>query len=154
MRSLQSSTPEQFIADFYSSFTEEAVHGSADPAVTVDRYFTPDVVQISDGLRLDRARLIAHLGPVRKNLVGYRFEVHEALAGADRIAARFTVHAQLRKGRAVSTLVHLFARLAADGRMCSVEQLTRDVTVVEDPAPTTTTTTAGSALSVGRRGEE
>jgi hypothetical protein len=133
MRSLQSGTPAQFIADFYHSFTEEAVHGAADPAVTVDRYFTPDIVQISDGLRLDRASLIAHLRPVRKNLVSYRFDVHEALATQDRVAARFTIHAQLRKGGAVSTQVHLFARIAADGRMCSAEQLTRDVTLARPP---------------------
>ncbi|GAA3469165.1 nuclear transport factor 2 family protein [Nonomuraea roseola] len=46
----------------------------------MDRYYTPDMIQIADGIRIDRDRLIAHIRPVRKNLTHYRLEVHEALA--------------------------------------------------------------------------
>jgi hypothetical protein len=118
--------PEEFIAGFFGSFTE-LIRSSADDAEVVDRYYTPDIVQIVDGNRLDRIALIAHLRPVRKNLVSYRFDVHEAVVSGDRIAARFTIHAQLRKAGPVATEVGLFAQFTSDGRMRYAHQLTRTV---------------------------
>ncbi|MEU4330029.1 nuclear transport factor 2 family protein [Nonomuraea dietziae] len=117
-------SPEQFIADFMTSFTDEIVRGEEDPGPIVDRYYTPDMIQIADGVRIDRDKLIAHIRPVRKNLTHYRLEVHEALASGNRIAARFTLHGQMRK-KAVATEVHFFGELAADGRMSRAHQLTR-----------------------------
>lgn len=121
----EGTTPEQFIRDFFTSFTEEVVRGDDDPGPAMDRYYTPDIVQISDGIRLDRDKLIAHIRPTRKNLVDFRFEVHEAVASGDRIAARFTIHAQMRKGDPIATEVHLFGQLAPDGRFRRTHQLTR-----------------------------
>lgn len=120
-------TPEQFIADFFTSFTDAAAADHEDPAAIVDRFHTADIVQIADGIRIDRDRLIAHLRPVRKNLVDYRFEVHEAVADGDRIAARMTIRATMRKGDAITTEVFLFGEFAADGRMRQAHQLTRTV---------------------------
>lgn len=117
---------EQFVEEFYSSFTSEVMAADADPETIVDRYYTPDMVQTADGVEIDRARLIAHLRPVRKNLVSWRYEVHEALREADRLAARFTIHAELRKGRAVETEVYLFGEVGPDGRIRRTSQLTRD----------------------------
>jgi hypothetical protein len=118
-------TPEQFITDFYTSFTEAVVRSGESPSVLMDRYFTTDVVQYADGLRLDRDRLLAHLRPVRRNLTGFRIETHEAVADGCRIAARFTIHARLRKGGPVATRVHLFAEFTPGGRLRRAEQLTR-----------------------------
>lgn len=126
--------PEQFIYDFFTSFTAEVMRGDADPGTVVDRYYTPDVVQIADGIRLDRDKLIAHLRPVRKNLVSGRYEVHEAAVSGDRIAARFTIHAQMRKGQPNATEVHMFAELAPDGRISRAHQLTRRLPSQEAPA--------------------
>lgn len=120
-------TPEQFIANFFTSFTAATVADDNDPAAIVDRFHTADIVQIADGIRIDRDRLIAHLRPVRKKLTDYRFEVHEALADGDRIAARMTVHATMRKGDTVTTEVFLFGEFDADGRMRHAHQLTRAV---------------------------
>lgn len=122
--------PERFVADFFHSFTEQAL-GDEDADAVVDRFYTPDVVQVTDGVPLDRARLVAHLRPIRKNLVAYRYEVHEALADGDRLAARLTIHAQLRHERAVSTEVYLFGEVAPDGRISRVHQLTRTPKMVE-----------------------
>ncbi|GAA0398615.1 hypothetical protein Acor_34140 [Acrocarpospora corrugata] len=122
---LPGSTPERFLLDFFTSFTEEIVRADTDPETTVDRYFTPDIVQISDGATLDRAKFVAHLRPARTNLIGCRYEIHEAILSGDRIAARLTMHAEFRKGRHLSTDIHLFGQLTEDGRLRRTTQLTR-----------------------------
>ncbi|GAA1978566.1 nuclear transport factor 2 family protein [Amycolatopsis minnesotensis] len=123
MHVLDQTTPERFVAGFFTTFTEEVLRGG-DPGETVDRYYTPDIVQIADGITIDRERLVAHLKPVRKNLLAFRFEVHEAVADGNRVAARFTIHATMRK-RALATEVHLFGELAPDGRFRRTHQITR-----------------------------
>jgi hypothetical protein len=117
-------TAEEFVEEFYSSFTREVMTAD-DPAEVVDRYYAPGIVQVADGVELDRERLIAHLRPIRRNLVSWRYEVHEALRADDKLAARFTIHAELRKGRTITTDVYLFSTLTADGRMSRTMQLTR-----------------------------
>jgi predicted ester cyclase len=126
--------PARFLTDFFTSFTADALRSDADPAGGVDRYHTPDVVQVADGVRLDRERLIAHLRPIRKNLQEYRFDVHEAVADGDTVAARLTIHGRMRTSGTVATLVHLFAEFAPDGRLRRAHQLTR--TLAGDEAAT------------------
>ncbi|WP_037682993.1 nuclear transport factor 2 family protein [Streptomyces cellulosae] len=124
---LPAKPPEQFIADFFTTFTDAVVHASEDASDLMSRYYTRDVVQVADGVPLDWERLVAHLRPVRKNLREFRFEVHEAFADGDRIATRFTIHARMRKGGPVSTRVHMFAEFTPDGLLRRAEQLTRAV---------------------------
>ncbi|GAA3105593.1 hypothetical protein JOF29_005355 [Kribbella aluminosa] len=116
----------EFVADFYESFTREVVAG-ADAAAVVDRYYTPDIEQVADGVTLDRQRLIDHLRPVRKNVVSCTYDVHEAIRTGNRLAARFTIHAETRRGRTISTEVYMFGELAPDGRIRHTTQATRDV---------------------------
>ena len=118
----------EFVADFFDSFTREVVAGG-DAGEIVDRYYTPDVEQVADGVTLDRQRLIDHLRPVRRNLVAWEYDVHEAMRSGDRLAARFTIHAELRRGRKISTEVYLFGELSPDGRLRRTTQATRDVEV-------------------------
>jgi hypothetical protein len=128
MSKISAESAAEFVEGFYDSFTQEVLAGGQEAAVVVDRYFTPDVVQVADGVVLDREKLIAHLRPVRKNLVAWRYEVHEAVRDEDKLAARFTIHAEMRKGRTISTEVYLFGELAPDGRIRRTTQATRDVT--------------------------
>lgn len=125
MQPLETKTPEQFVADFFTSFTEAVVRGSEDPADLMPRFYTRDVVQIADGVRLDWNRLAAHLRPLRRNLTGFRIRVHDALADGNRIAARFTIHARMRKQGLVATQVYMFADFTDDGLLRRSEQLTR-----------------------------
>ncbi|GGR90614.1 hypothetical protein GCM10010252_31800 [Streptomyces aureoverticillatus] len=134
MTPLRAKPPEQFVADFFTSFTDAVVHGSEDPSDLMSRYYTRDVVQVADGLPLDWDRLLAHLRPVRRNLRQFRCEVHEAFADGDRIATRFTIHARMRKGGPVSTRVHMFAEFTPEGLLRRSEQLTRSVTPAEPEA--------------------
>ncbi|MBF6179022.1 nuclear transport factor 2 family protein [Nocardia otitidiscaviarum] len=118
------SDPAQFIRDFFTSFTDAAM-SDGDPAEVVDRFHSREIVQVADGLRIDRDRLIAHLRPIRKTLAEYRFDVHEAMADGGRIAARMTIHARRRNGDEITTDVHFFGEFTPDGRMRRAHQLTR-----------------------------
>ncbi|QFG24537.1 nuclear transport factor 2 family protein [Actinomadura sp. WMMB 499] len=118
--------PKRFIADFFTSFNEELIRGDDEPAQVVDRYHTADIVQVADGRRMDREKLIAHVRPLRRNRPEGRIEVHEAIADGDRIAARYTLHVKIR-GKELSIEVCFFGRFAPDGRMCDAHMLTRDV---------------------------
>lgn len=127
MNALRETDPKTFIGEFFTNFTTEVVHGEGDPGPAMDRYFTPDIVQYADGIRLDYEKLLAHIKPTRKNLVKGRFEVHEAVSEGDRVAARFTIHAQMHKGSTVTTEVSFFGRFTADGRLAEAHQLTRTI---------------------------
>ncbi|MEV4534380.1 nuclear transport factor 2 family protein [Asanoa sp. NPDC049518] len=116
--------PKRFVFDFFSSFGQAILHSDEDAAAIVDRFHTPDVVQVADGHRMDREKLIAHTRPIRKRRPSTRLEVHEAVAQADRIAARYTMHVEDR-GRRFALDVHFFGRFAADGRMREAHMLTR-----------------------------
>jgi hypothetical protein len=131
---LHTKPPEQFIADFFTTFTNAVVHGSEDASDLMSRHYTRDVVQVADGVPLDCDHLVAHLRPVRKNLREFRFEVHEALTNGARIATRFTIHARMRKGGPVSTRGHMFAEFTPDGLLRRAEQLTRAVAPFEPDA--------------------
>jgi hypothetical protein len=50
-------TPEQFVIDFITSFTEEILRSDGDPAPIVDKYYTPDIVQTVNRLGLGPARI-------------------------------------------------------------------------------------------------
>lgn len=98
--------------------------GDDDPAAVLDRYHTPDLTWVNDGITLDRARLVAHGRPARRNVRSITVEVHDALVEGDRAAARYTLVAELRSGEVVRNDVYLFGRLAPDGRLRRIDQCT------------------------------
>ncbi|EMD28088.1 nuclear transport factor 2 family protein [Amycolatopsis azurea] len=118
--------PKKFIADFHRSYHDDLVNSDEDAGMIVDRYHTPDIVQIADGHRMDRDKLIEHARPVRKNRPAGRWEVHEAVATGDRIAARSTLHVTNRK-RDLTLEVYFFGQFTPDGRMRRGHMLTRTV---------------------------
>ncbi|WP_432135742.1 nuclear transport factor 2 family protein [Streptomyces sp. bgisy154] len=124
--------PKRFIADFFTSFTEDLLRSDEDAALIVDRYHTPDIVEIADGHRMDRDKLVAHTRPVRKNRPTIRVEVHDAVAEADRIAARYTLHSSQR-GKNLAVEVYFFGRFAPDGRMRQAHMATRIVPAADGP---------------------
>lgn len=123
-------TPEQFVADFFTSFTRDVL-GDEDVETVHDRYHTEDVIEVVDGNRLDRGRLVAHLRPVRRNLGEFSFDVHEAVRSGNRIAARFTVRGVVR-GNAIGTEIALFGEFTEDGRLRRSHQFTRALTTGQD----------------------
>ena len=125
MPAITHANPAQDLAAFLTGFTEELAFGDDDPDAVVARYYPPGFEQRSDGIVFDRARLAEHARPLRKNLEKVRFDVHEALVDGSRIAARYTLHGTMRKGRVVATEIYMFGELDADGRPLRIDQLTR-----------------------------
>jgi hypothetical protein len=118
---------EQRFTAFLTSLPAELAFGDEDPGTVLDRYYVPDFAYYSDGLLLDRQKLIDHVRPTRKNVVSCRVEVHETLLAKDRVAARYTLHAVMRKGKILVTQVYMFGQLAPDGRMRRIDSITRAV---------------------------
>jgi hypothetical protein len=119
--------PHLDLAAVMAALTEDIVNADDPPEAVIDRYFTSDVIQISDGSRFDRDELIAHVRPVRKNLVDFRYELHNSVSAGDRLAARYTLHGRMRNGRSIATEVYAFGERAADGRLHRIDQLTREL---------------------------
>ena len=114
------------VAAYLTRYPQEVTFGEEDSGTVFDRYHTPDFVLCSDGIHLDRDRLLAHVRPARKRAKGIRVEVHETVSTADRVAARYTLTADMATGNAIVTDIYMFGRLAADGRLSRVDQITRD----------------------------
>jgi SnoaL-like protein len=119
--------PGRDLAGYLVRYPEEVAFGDEDPAVVFDRYHTPDFLLRNDGLPLDRAKLLAHMRPARRNTTTVDTVVHEVVVAGDRVAARYTLRAVLRRGRTVTTEIYLFGRVGPDGRLTRVDQVTRAV---------------------------
>lgn len=126
MPTFTGTNPARFIADFFTSFNEHLLADDEQAEVVVDRFHTPDIVQVADGHRIDRDKLIAHTRPVRKNRPSSRIDVHEAIADDDGIAARYTLHIQQRS-KDLAIEVCFFGKFTPDGRMRQAHMLTRTV---------------------------
>jgi hypothetical protein len=60
-------------------------------------------------------------------VTGVQVEVHEAVTGDGHVAARYTLTATMRKGPPIATEIYMFGRLAPEGRLRHVDQVTRTV---------------------------
>ncbi|WP_196054552.1 nuclear transport factor 2 family protein [Nocardia aurantiaca] len=120
---------ESDLHEYLTTYPHEMAFGADDPGVLVDRWFTPDIDYRNDGFHLDRHALVAHARPARKNAESVRVEVHRALLSGDAIAAHYTLYATLRSSGPTATEICMIGRLADDGRIAEVDQLTRSVPV-------------------------
>jgi hypothetical protein len=115
------------ITAYLTQYPREVTFGDEDAETVFDRYHTPDFVICNDGIQLDREKLLAHVRPARKRAKGVRVEVHETVRAADRVAARYTLTADMATGNTIATQIYMFGQLSADGRLRRVDQITRDV---------------------------
>jgi hypothetical protein len=115
------------ITSYLVHYPQEVTFGEEDAEAVFDRYHTPDFVLCNDGIDLDRRQLLAHVRPARKRATAVRVEVHETVSAADRVAARYTLTADMVSGNTIATEIYMFGRLAADGRLRHVDQITRTV---------------------------
>ena len=117
--------PGRDLVAYLRRYPVEVTFGEEDPAVVFDRYHAPDFVLHSDGTPLDRARLLAHVTSGRKRAAEVRTTVHDVAATGDVVAARYVLTAVMRKGEVIETEIFMFGRLAPDGRLREMTQLTR-----------------------------
>jgi hypothetical protein len=92
---------------------------------TIDRYFTPDYQQRTDGELVDRAGFAAHIRALRALAAGGSVTVLEALKDGNRIADRHQVTVTKRDGTTSRLEVYLFGELASDGRLRRVDEVSR-----------------------------
>ncbi len=117
---------EAAVTAYLENYPNEVI-GADDPTAVYDRYHAAEYAVVSDGLTLDRDRLLAHVAPARKRAAGARVTVHDVVTSGDRFAAYYTLEAEMRKGGVIATEIAVFGEVAADGRIRSARQLTRDV---------------------------
>lgn len=120
--------PAEFIADFDQRFHDAVVGTDEDLTRIVDRFHTPDMVQVADGNRMDRDKLIAHLRPIRRRAPMIGIEVDEAFGLGNRLAARYRMTVTRPRGEDMEKLVitvHSFTEYAPDGRLHRADLLTR-----------------------------
>ncbi|MFF5289861.1 nuclear transport factor 2 family protein [Paractinoplanes globisporus] len=117
--------PGTDLAAYLRRYPWEVTFGEEDPAVVFDRYHAPGFVLHNDGTPLDRERLIAHVASGRKRAAEVRVAVRDVATTGDVVAARYVLTAVMRKGEVIDTEIFMFGRLAPDGRLREVTQLTR-----------------------------
>ncbi|MCA2177120.1 nuclear transport factor 2 family protein [Nonomuraea glycinis] len=115
-------------------YPHEVTFGDEEPETVMDRYHTSDYELVNDGILLDRKRLLDHIRPARKRATAVQVEVDEAIVDGDRVAARYRLIASMRKGNVIATEIYMFGRLADDGRLRWVTQLTRTSPATDDQA--------------------
>lgn len=126
--------PGRDVAGYLAEYVAAVTAGTEDPAAVIDRYHTPDIVWYSDGIPLDRDKLLAHTRPARKNVTECHVEVAETVISEDRVAARYTLTAKMRNAREIVTESYMFGELATDGRLRRVHQITRDLSAKKRPS--------------------
>jgi hypothetical protein len=94
----------------------------------LDRHFTPDYRQRTDGVWSDRAGFAQHMKRLRAVVRSGHIEVHDEFRDGLRYADRHTVSVTKHDGSTAQVEVYLFARLASDGRFQCVEETTLLIT--------------------------
>ncbi len=95
---------------------------------TVDRYFTPDYQQRTDGELVDRDGFVDHVRALRAIVSKGQIEVIEVIREGRRIADRHRVTVTKRDGTVSQLEVYLFGEFADDGRLRRVDEVSRVVT--------------------------
>jgi hypothetical protein len=119
--------PGRDLVGYLTSYAQQVISDDQEPAAVMDRYHTPTFDLVNDGMRLDRDRLLAHAKTGRRNAVRVQVVVHDAMTDGDRVAARYTLTATMRKGAVIATEIYMFGHLAPDGRLHHVDQVTRSI---------------------------
>lgn len=122
--------PGDDLAGYLRAYPKEVTFVADDPGEVLDRYHSPGFELWNDGRRLDREGLLAHVQAGRRNANRIDVTVHEVVRDGDRVAARYTLRALMRRGRVAASEIFMFGALDTDGRLRRVEQLTR---ILPDP---------------------
>jgi hypothetical protein len=90
----------------------------------LDRHFSPDYRQRTDGVWADRAEFAEHIAHLRQVVADGAIRVHEEFAEGSGYADRHTVDVVKVDGSTASLEVYVFAERAPDGRFARIEEVT------------------------------
>ena len=92
---------------------------------TIDRYFTPDYQQRTDGELTGRDGFAADIRALRMLAVSGSVRVCDVVAEGNRVADRHEVTVTRRDGATSRVEVYLFGEFSSDGRLRRVDEITR-----------------------------
>lgn len=92
---------------------------------SIDRYFSPDYRQVTDGHSCDREAFIQHVVALRKTLSAGRIRVDSFLSSGRLFADRHQVSVNKRDGSQVEIEIYLFGELDSQGKILAVHELSR-----------------------------
>jgi hypothetical protein len=95
---------------------------------TIDRYFTPDYQQRTDGEAVGRDGFARHIRALRALAADGSVTVREVIREGDRIADRHQVTVIKRDATISQIEVYLFGEFASDGHLRRVDEVTRVLT--------------------------
>ncbi|MFF7754542.1 nuclear transport factor 2 family protein [Streptomyces sp. NPDC007971] len=110
--------------DIKAALTDLIFNSDLTVLEAVDRHFTPEYRQRTDGEWADRAEFVEHISHVRTLVADGRVEVQEELYDGGKYADRHIVYITKKDGSTVTTEVYVFADLAPDGRFIRIEETT------------------------------
>jgi hypothetical protein len=90
----------------------------------LDRHFSPDYRQRTNGHWDDREAFTCHARKLREVVASAHIKVLDELRDGNRYADRHRVHVTKRDGTQVVQEVYLFAELDAEGRFACIEETT------------------------------
>ncbi|WP_217631337.1 nuclear transport factor 2 family protein [Rhodococcus triatomae] len=93
-------------------------------AEIVDRHFTPDYRQRTDGSWDDRAGFVRHIEHLRSLVRRASVTVLDELVDGDTYAERHVVEVDKVDGSRAAHEVYVFAQITADGRFSRLEEAT------------------------------
>jgi hypothetical protein len=99
--------------------------GSHPLETTIDRYFTPDYQQRTDGEVADRDGFAGHIRALRALAANGSVKVRAVIREGNRIADHHEVTVTRRDGTPSRVEVYLFGELADDGRLRRVDEVSR-----------------------------
>ncbi|MER8161159.1 nuclear transport factor 2 family protein [Streptomyces sp. NPDC094472] len=111
-------------SDIAAALTDLLFTPGLDLAEAVDRHFTPDYRQRTDGRWDDRGEFMSHIAHLRTIVAGGSVQVLDELVQGDRYADRHVIDVAKTDGSTVRTEVYLFGEFAPDGRFRRIEETT------------------------------
>jgi ketosteroid isomerase-like protein len=91
---------------------------------SIDRHFSPDYRQRTDGEWANRTEFAEHIAHLRSVVASVEVKVHEELVGGTTYAERHTVEVTKKDGSKVVQEVYVFGEFAPDGRFLRIEEVT------------------------------
>lgn len=110
--------------DTHSALNDILNHQQLSLEDVLDRHFSPDYRQRTNGHWDDREAFVQHARKLREVVALARIEVLDELRDGSRYADRHRVHVTKRDGTQVVQEVYLFAELDANGRFARIEETT------------------------------